>query len=106
MAIISKRLLPQLKEEALALGLIMSGMLSVYHPVCCRYEEGCYKHCPAKTYPVEDAMTCVACEEGCVSCDDQECHWCETDLFLAGTLSPQAIGTETQFVSFCYILSN
>ncbi|XP_076844464.1 proprotein convertase subtilisin/kexin type 5 isoform X2 [Brachyhypopomus gauderio] len=48
-----------------------------------KYEEGCYKHCPAKTYPVEDTMSCVVCEQGCVSCDAEECHWCETDLFLS-----------------------
>ncbi|XP_066514007.1 proprotein convertase subtilisin/kexin type 5 [Hoplias malabaricus] len=48
-----------------------------------KYEEGCYKHCPAKTYPVEDTMSCVSCEPDCVSCDEEECHWCETDFFLS-----------------------
>ncbi|KAL2100373.1 hypothetical protein ACEWY4_004767 [Coilia grayii] len=47
-----------------------------------KFEEGCYKHCPAKTYTVEGDMTCVACDSNCVSCDEHECYWCETDLFL------------------------
>ncbi|KAF3848647.1 hypothetical protein F7725_015144 [Dissostichus mawsoni] len=28
-------------------------------------------------------MSCVPCEENCVSCDEHECYWCETDLFLS-----------------------
>uniref|UniRef100_A0A8B9JSR2 Proprotein convertase subtilisin/kexin type 5a n=1 Tax=Astyanax mexicanus TaxID=7994 RepID=A0A8B9JSR2_ASTMX len=48
-----------------------------------RYEDGCFKHCPAKTYPVEETMSCVACDPDCVSCDEDECYWCETDLFLS-----------------------
>ncbi|XP_062845264.1 proprotein convertase subtilisin/kexin type 5 [Trichomycterus rosablanca] len=48
-----------------------------------KYEEGCYKHCPAKTYAVEHTMSCVACKHDCVSCDEEECHWCEADLFLS-----------------------
>ncbi|XP_041915930.1 proprotein convertase subtilisin/kexin type 5 isoform X1 [Alosa sapidissima] len=47
-----------------------------------KFEEGCYKHCPAKTYPLEEEMTCVACDSNCVSCDEHECYWCESDLFL------------------------
>ncbi|KAF5909462.1 proprotein convertase subtilisin/kexin type 5-like, partial [Clarias magur] len=47
-----------------------------------KYEEGCYKLCPAKTYAVGDTMTCVACERDCVSCEGDECHWCEADFFL------------------------
>ncbi|XP_036436898.1 proprotein convertase subtilisin/kexin type 5 [Colossoma macropomum] len=54
-----------------------------------KYEEGCYKHCPAKTYPVEDTMSCVACKHDCVSCDEEECHWCETDLFLSDGMCVQ-----------------
>ncbi|KAG9281847.1 proprotein convertase subtilisin/kexin type 5 [Astyanax mexicanus] len=49
-----------------------------------KYEDGCFKHCPAKTYPVEETMSCVACDPDCVSCDEDECYWCETDLFLSG----------------------
>uniref|UniRef100_A0A8C8D0K2 P/Homo B domain-containing protein n=1 Tax=Oncorhynchus tshawytscha TaxID=74940 RepID=A0A8C8D0K2_ONCTS len=45
---------------------------------------GCYKNCPAKTFSVEEEMTCVPCDEKCVSCDEHECYWCETDLFLSG----------------------
>ncbi|KAK3508672.1 hypothetical protein QTP70_003316 [Hemibagrus guttatus] len=48
-----------------------------------KYEEGCYKNCPAKTYAVDDTMTCVACERDCVSCEEDECHWCEADFFLS-----------------------
>ncbi|KAF7688537.1 hypothetical protein HF521_013344 [Silurus meridionalis] len=47
-----------------------------------KYEEGCYKQCPAKTYTVEDTMTCVACEHDCVKCEEDECNWCEADFFL------------------------
>ncbi|TNN26120.1 Proprotein convertase subtilisin/kexin type 5 [Liparis tanakae] len=28
-------------------------------------------------------MTCVPCDDNCVSCDEHECFWCETDLFLS-----------------------
>uniref|UniRef100_A0A3P8ZHH6 P/Homo B domain-containing protein n=1 Tax=Esox lucius TaxID=8010 RepID=A0A3P8ZHH6_ESOLU len=49
-----------------------------------KFQDGCYKNCPAKTYSVEDQMTCVPCDEKCVSCDEHECYWCETDLFLSG----------------------
>lgn len=48
------------------------------------FQAGCYKNCPAKTYSVEEDMTCVPCTENCVSCDEHECYWCETDLFLSG----------------------
>ncbi|XP_016148018.1 proprotein convertase subtilisin/kexin type 5-like [Sinocyclocheilus grahami] len=48
-----------------------------------KFEEGCYKHCPAKTYTVEETMSCVSCEHDCVSCDEDECYWCESDLFLS-----------------------
>ncbi|XP_019909261.2 proprotein convertase subtilisin/kexin type 5 [Esox lucius] len=48
-----------------------------------KFQDGCYKNCPAKTYSVEDQMTCVPCDEKCVSCDEHECYWCETDLFLS-----------------------
>lgn len=48
------------------------------------FQDSCYKTCPAKTYSVEEAMTCVPCAENCVSCDEHECYWCETDLFLSG----------------------
>lgn len=61
-----------------------TGMLIVYLCVWCRYEEGCYKYCPAKTYPVEDTMTCVACQRDCVSCEEDECQFCEADFFLSG----------------------
>ncbi|XP_063066379.1 proprotein convertase subtilisin/kexin type 5 isoform X2 [Engraulis encrasicolus] len=47
-----------------------------------KFDDGCYKHCPAKTYTVEESMSCVACDSNCVSCDEHECYWCETDLFL------------------------
>jgi len=49
-----------------------------------RFEDGCYKICPAKTYTVEETMSCESCEHDCVSCDEDECHWCEADLFLSG----------------------
>uniref|UniRef100_A0AAQ5YY62 SPC3 n=1 Tax=Amphiprion ocellaris TaxID=80972 RepID=A0AAQ5YY62_AMPOC len=49
-----------------------------------RNKDGCYKNCPAKTYAVEEEMTCVPCDDNCVSCDVHECYWCETDLFLSG----------------------
>ncbi|KTF75021.1 hypothetical protein cypCar_00027139 [Cyprinus carpio] len=48
-----------------------------------KFEEGCYKHCPAKTYTMEETMSCVSCEHDCVSCDEDECYWCESDLFLS-----------------------
>uniref|UniRef100_A0AAY4DIR2 P/Homo B domain-containing protein n=1 Tax=Denticeps clupeoides TaxID=299321 RepID=A0AAY4DIR2_9TELE len=48
-----------------------------------RFEDGCYKNCPAKTYSVEADMTCVSCDQDCVSCDEHECYWCESDLFLS-----------------------
>ncbi|XP_035383608.1 proprotein convertase subtilisin/kexin type 5 [Electrophorus electricus] len=54
-----------------------------------KYEEGCYRHCPAKTYTVEDTMSCVACQQDCISCDEEECHWCETDLFLSDGMCMQ-----------------
>ncbi|XP_056146386.1 proprotein convertase subtilisin/kexin type 5-like [Lampris incognitus] len=47
------------------------------------FQDGCYKHCPAKTYSVEEEMTCVPCDDDCVSCDEHECYWCETDFFLS-----------------------
>uniref|UniRef100_A0A8D3DF75 SPC3 n=1 Tax=Scophthalmus maximus TaxID=52904 RepID=A0A8D3DF75_SCOMX len=47
------------------------------------FQDGCYKNCPAKTYSVEEEMTCVPCDDSCVSCDEHECYWCETDLFLS-----------------------
>uniref|UniRef100_A0A8C1E302 Proprotein convertase subtilisin/kexin type 5a n=1 Tax=Cyprinus carpio carpio TaxID=630221 RepID=A0A8C1E302_CYPCA len=49
-----------------------------------KFEKGCYKHCPSKTYTVEETMSCVSCEHDCVSCDEDECYWCEADLFLSG----------------------
>uniref|UniRef100_A0A673CDE4 Proprotein convertase subtilisin/kexin type 5a n=1 Tax=Sphaeramia orbicularis TaxID=375764 RepID=A0A673CDE4_9TELE len=49
------------------------------------FQDGCYKTCPAKTYSVDEEMTCVPCDDNCVSCDEHECYWCETDLFLSGT---------------------
>lgn len=48
------------------------------------FQESCYRNCPAKTYSVEEEMTCVPCDDNCVSCDQHECYWCETDLFLSG----------------------
>ncbi|XP_045923579.1 proprotein convertase subtilisin/kexin type 5-like [Micropterus dolomieu] len=47
------------------------------------FQDGCYKNCPAKTYSVEEEMTCVACDDNCVNCDEHECYWCETDFFLS-----------------------
>ncbi|XP_028457908.1 proprotein convertase subtilisin/kexin type 5 [Perca flavescens] len=48
------------------------------------FQDGCYRNCPAKTYSVvEEEMTCVPCDDNCVSCDEHECYWCETDLFLS-----------------------
>ncbi|KAM4719585.1 proprotein convertase subtilisin/kexin type 5 [Anableps anableps] len=47
------------------------------------FQDGCYKNCPAKTYSVEEEMTCTPCEDNCMSCDEHECYWCETDLFLS-----------------------
>uniref|UniRef100_A0A4W6C5K8 Proprotein convertase subtilisin/kexin type 5a n=1 Tax=Lates calcarifer TaxID=8187 RepID=A0A4W6C5K8_LATCA len=47
------------------------------------FQDGCYKNCPAKTYSVEEEMTCIPCDDNCVSCDEHECYWCETDLFLS-----------------------
>uniref|UniRef100_A0A673ZZ54 Proprotein convertase subtilisin/kexin type 5-like n=1 Tax=Salmo trutta TaxID=8032 RepID=A0A673ZZ54_SALTR len=58
-----------------------------HKPISCiefRFQDGCYKNCPAKTFSVEEEMTCVPCDEKCVSCDEHECYWCETDLFLSG----------------------
>lgn len=52
------------------------------------FQESCYKNCPAKTYSVEEKMTCIPCDESCVSCDEHECYWCETDLFLSGKTAP------------------
>uniref|UniRef100_A0A671UGB0 Proprotein convertase subtilisin/kexin type 5a n=1 Tax=Sparus aurata TaxID=8175 RepID=A0A671UGB0_SPAAU len=52
------------------------------------FQDGCYKNCPAKTYSVEEEMTCVPCDDNCVSCDVHECYWCETDLFLSGKTTP------------------
>ncbi|CAB1318072.1 unnamed protein product [Coregonus sp. 'balchen'] len=48
-----------------------------------KFQDGCYKNCPAKTFSVEEEMACVPCDEKCVSCDEHECYWCETDLFLS-----------------------
>ncbi|XP_062333907.1 proprotein convertase subtilisin/kexin type 5 [Osmerus eperlanus] len=48
-----------------------------------KFQEGCYKNCPAKTYIVPEEMTCVPCDDNCVSCDEDQCYWCETDLFLS-----------------------
>uniref|UniRef100_A0A3Q2P1X4 SPC3 n=1 Tax=Fundulus heteroclitus TaxID=8078 RepID=A0A3Q2P1X4_FUNHE len=48
------------------------------------FQDGCYKNCPAKTYSMEEQMTCAPCEDNCMSCDEHECYWCETDLFLSG----------------------
>uniref|UniRef100_A0A3B4F9G2 SPC3 n=1 Tax=Pundamilia nyererei TaxID=303518 RepID=A0A3B4F9G2_9CICH len=50
------------------------------------FQDGCYKNCPAKTYSVEEEMTCIPCDDNCVSCDEHECYWCESDLFLLGIL--------------------
>ncbi|XP_051906934.1 proprotein convertase subtilisin/kexin type 5-like [Hippocampus zosterae] len=47
------------------------------------FQDGCYKNCPAKTYGVDEEMTCFPCEDNCASCDQHECYWCETDLFLS-----------------------
>ncbi|XP_037547912.1 proprotein convertase subtilisin/kexin type 5 [Nematolebias whitei] len=47
------------------------------------FQDGCYKSCPAKTYSMEEEMTCAPCDDNCVSCDQHECYWCETDLFLS-----------------------
>ncbi|XP_014834699.1 PREDICTED: proprotein convertase subtilisin/kexin type 5-like [Poecilia mexicana] len=55
------------------------------------FQDGCYKNCPAKTYSVEEEMTCAPCEDNCMSCDEHECYWCETDLLLS----------EGQCVSVC-----
>uniref|UniRef100_A0A3B4X2F5 SPC3 n=1 Tax=Seriola lalandi dorsalis TaxID=1841481 RepID=A0A3B4X2F5_SERLL len=38
------------------------------------FQDGCYKNCPAKTYSVEEEMTCVPCDDNCVSCDEHECY--------------------------------
>ncbi|KAJ8402031.1 hypothetical protein AAFF_G00372660 [Aldrovandia affinis] len=48
-----------------------------------QFQDSCYKTCPAKTYNVEEEMTCVRCAETCVSCDEKECFWCEADFFLS-----------------------
>uniref|UniRef100_A0A3B3TR78 Proprotein convertase subtilisin/kexin type 5a n=1 Tax=Poecilia latipinna TaxID=48699 RepID=A0A3B3TR78_9TELE len=48
------------------------------------FQDGCYRNCPAKTYSVEEEMTCAPCEDNCMSCDEHECYWCETDLLLSG----------------------
>ncbi|KAG7241170.1 hypothetical protein INR49_025913 [Caranx melampygus] len=56
----------------------------LYNPRhCLSCTEGFYKNCPAKTYSVDEEMTCVPCDDNCVSCDEHECYWCETDLFLS-----------------------
>uniref|UniRef100_A0A3Q4AME9 SPC3 n=1 Tax=Mola mola TaxID=94237 RepID=A0A3Q4AME9_MOLML len=60
------------------------------------FQESCYKNCPAKTYSVEEKMTCIPCDESCVSCDEHECYWCETDLFLSGKTAPICRDTKTQ----------
>uniref|UniRef100_A0A3Q3MRR5 Proprotein convertase subtilisin/kexin type 5a n=1 Tax=Mastacembelus armatus TaxID=205130 RepID=A0A3Q3MRR5_9TELE len=52
------------------------------------FQDGCYRNCPAKTYSMEEEMTCVPCDDNCVSCDEHECYWCETDLFLSGKTAP------------------
>ncbi|CAB1448387.1 unnamed protein product [Pleuronectes platessa] len=52
------------------------------------FQDGCYNNCPAKTYSMDQEMTCVPCDDSCVSCDEHECYWCETDLFLSGTTAP------------------
>lgn len=52
------------------------------------FQDGCHSNCPAKTYSVEEEMTCVPCDDNCMSCDEQECYWCETDLFLSGKTAP------------------
>uniref|UniRef100_A0A3Q4GEQ2 Proprotein convertase subtilisin/kexin type 5-like n=1 Tax=Neolamprologus brichardi TaxID=32507 RepID=A0A3Q4GEQ2_NEOBR len=46
------------------------------------FQDGCYKNCPAKTYSVEEEMTCVPCDDNCVSCDEHECYWCEKATFF------------------------
>ncbi|XP_072310817.1 proprotein convertase subtilisin/kexin type 5 [Eucyclogobius newberryi] len=63
----------------------------LYNPKHCQsciegfynFQDGCFRHCPAKTYSVEEDMTCISCDEKCVSCDEHECYWCESDLFLS-----------------------
>lgn len=57
-------------------------MAAVSFPIS--FQDSCYKNCPAKTYSVEEDMSCVSCAENCVSCDEHACYWCETDLFLSG----------------------
>uniref|UniRef100_A0A672IDD8 Proprotein convertase subtilisin/kexin type 5a n=1 Tax=Salarias fasciatus TaxID=181472 RepID=A0A672IDD8_SALFA len=47
------------------------------------FQDACYKYCPAKTYSVDGQMTCVPCDDNCMNCDEHECYWCETDLFLS-----------------------
>ncbi|KAK7896490.1 hypothetical protein WMY93_021815 [Mugilogobius chulae] len=62
----------------------------LYNPNSClscmdgfyNFQEGCYRACPAKTYSVEEEMSCVPCDENCMSCDEHECYWCESDLYL------------------------
>uniref|UniRef100_A0A3Q1CSD4 Proprotein convertase subtilisin/kexin type 5a n=1 Tax=Amphiprion ocellaris TaxID=80972 RepID=A0A3Q1CSD4_AMPOC len=46
------------------------------------FQDGCYKNCPAKTYAVEEEMTCVPCDDNCVSCDVHECY-CNVSLNIA-----------------------
>uniref|UniRef100_A0A673ZZV9 Proprotein convertase subtilisin/kexin type 5-like n=1 Tax=Salmo trutta TaxID=8032 RepID=A0A673ZZV9_SALTR len=67
--------------------LMLCSYVIRHKPISCiefRFQDGCYKNCPAKTFSVEEEMTCVPCDEKCVSCDEHECYWCETDLFLSG----------------------
>lgn len=68
------------------------------------FQDGCYKNCPAKTYSVEEEMTCVPCDDNCVSCDEHECYWCESDLFLLGNLpSLGKTWSYTQRIFFAHI---
>uniref|UniRef100_A0A3Q3AJ20 Proprotein convertase subtilisin/kexin type 5a n=1 Tax=Kryptolebias marmoratus TaxID=37003 RepID=A0A3Q3AJ20_KRYMA len=59
------------------------------------FQDGCYKYCPAKTYSVEEDMTCTPCDDNCVNCDQHECYWCETDLFLSGRTDCCSVSVNT-----------
>lgn len=69
------------------------------------FQDGCYKSCPAKTYSVEEEMTCAPCDDNCVSCDQHECYWCETDLFLSGKADAIAF-VHKRKLSTCIIVAH
>lgn len=79
-----------------------SGFVSVWlqvstAPFLISFQDGCYRNCPAKTYSVEEEMSCVPCDDNCVSCDEHECYWCETDLFLSGETTKLCVA------NFCFV---